>query len=181
MRRFVWLLVLVLAPGVAPALEIREASHLWLDDTTLLARLDLDMALPEVLVDALENGVTLGFRLEAQAEPDRMLPGRPLVRAENRVQLRYYPLNRHYLVTSRDGERMELRPTLGDALEQSARRLGRIRLENVPEGLREAPGDHRLNARLSLDYTALPLPLQLDAGLRGELTARQEWYGWSLD
>lgn len=181
MRRFVWLLVLLLAPGVAPALEIRDASHLWLDDTTLLARLDLDMALPEVLVDALENGVTLGFRLETQAERDRMLPGNSLVRAENRVQLRYYPLNRYYLVTSQGGDRMELRPTLGDALEQSARRLGRIRLEGVPGALREAPDDYRLNARLSLDYTALPLPLQLDAGLRGELTARQEWHAWPLD
>ncbi|WP_018935939.1 DUF4390 domain-containing protein [Thioalkalivibrio sp. ALJ24] len=181
MRRMAWLLALWLVPGVAPALEIRDAGHLWMDDTTLLARLDLDMALPEVLVDALENGVTLGFRLEAQAEPDRWLPGRPLARAEQRVQLSYFPLNRHYLVTSRDGERRELRPTLGDALEQSARRLGRVHLEGLPEELREAPEGFRLNARLSLDYTALPLPLQLDAGLRGELTARQEWYGWSLD
>ncbi|WP_018873185.1 DUF4390 domain-containing protein [Thioalkalivibrio sp. ALJ16] len=175
------LLCLLLAwTGPASAVEVRGANHLWLDEHTLLVRLDIDMRLPAVLEDALANGVTLEFEADARLEHSRRV-GRDTLAAETRrVQLQYFALNRHYLVTTVADERMDLKPTLGDALELVARRLGRLRLTDVPPSVRTSPGELELAARLVLVYSALPLPLQLDAGLRGDLTTRQEWLRWPL-
>ncbi|MGM0552246.1 MAG: DUF4390 domain-containing protein [Pseudomonadota bacterium] len=167
--------------GVVQAVEVRAASHLWLDDDTLLVRLDVNMDLPGVLADALINGVTLEFESEARLEEERW-PGREVMASETRrVQLQYFALNRHYLVTAVTDERMELKPTLGGALDVVARRLGRLPLSGLPDSVRAQPEDYRIAARLALVYSALPLPLQLDAGLRGELTARREWQRWPID
>ncbi len=167
--------------GGVQAVEVRAASHLWLDDDTLLVRLDVNMDLPGVLADALINGVTLEFESEARLEQERW-PGREVMASEaRRVQLQYFALNRHYLVTAVTDQRMELKPTLGDALDVVARRLGRLPLSGLPDSVRSQPEDYQIAARLALVYSALPLPLQLDAGLRGELTARREWQRWPLD
>lgn len=175
------LLGLLVLPGLAQAVEIRGANHLWLDDHTVLVRLDIDMRLPAVLEDALANGVTLEFETEARLERGRRVGRDTLASETRRVKLQYFALNRHYLVTAVTDERMDLQPTLGDALQQVARRLGRLRLEALPESARTNPGELDLAARLTLVYSALPLPLQLDAGLRGDLTTRQEWWRWPLD
>ncbi|WP_018138932.1 MULTISPECIES: DUF4390 domain-containing protein [unclassified Thioalkalivibrio] len=176
-----WSLVLALVPGTAQALEIRDARHMWMDDDTLLVRLVLDMRLPQVLEDALANGVTLEFEAEARIERDRWLGRESVQRETRRVKLQYFALNRYYLVTDVNDDRMELKPTLGDALEYVARRLGRLPMHGVPGAVRERPEDYNMAARLLLVYSALPLPLQLDAGLRGDLTTRREWHRWSLD
>lgn len=175
------LLAGVLLPVLAGAVEIRGGDHLWLDEETLLVRLDIDMQLPEVLADALTNGVTLEFEAEARLERGRRIGRDTPVAEMRRVQLRYFALNRHYLVHSLTDERMDLKPTLGDALEIVARRLGRVRLGPLPEPVRTDPEAYELAASLTLVYSALPLPLQLDAGLRGDLTTRQEWHRWPLD
>jgi len=168
-------------PGLAGAVEIRGGDHVWLDGESVQLRLDLDMGLPPVLEDALANGVTLEFELEARVERERWLGREDVYRDTRRVKLQYFALNRHYLVTSVVDDRMDLQPTLGDALELVARRLGRLPLHGLPEEVREHPGEHEFAARLMLVYSALPLPLQLDAGLRGELTPRREWYRWPVD
>lgn len=175
------LFALLALSAPAAAVEIRGANHLWLDDTTVLVRLDIDMRLPAVLEDALANGVTLEFEAETRLERGRRVGRETLASETRRVQLQYFALNRHYLVTAVTDERMDLKPTLGDALDQVARRLGRLRLDGIPESARANPGEFDLAARLMLVYSALPLPLQLDAGLRGDLTTRQEWRRWSLD
>ena len=175
------LLALLALPATAHAVEIRGANHMWLDDATVLVRLDIDMRLPAVLEDALANGVTLEFEAEARLERGRRVGRDTLARETRRVQLQYFALNRHYLVTAVTDERMDLKPTLGDALDAVARRLGRLRLDELPEAARANSGEFDLAARLMLVYSALPLPLQLDAGLRGDLTTRQEWKRWSLD
>ncbi|WP_018874038.1 DUF4390 domain-containing protein [Thioalkalivibrio sp. ALJ1] len=175
------LLGVLAMPSLAQAVEIRTANHMWLDDTTVLVRLGIDMRLPAVLEDALANGVTLEFETQARLERSGRM-GRDTLKTEaRRVKLQYFALNRHYLVTAVTDERMDLQPTLGDALDQVARRLGRLRLDGVPESARDNPGELGLAAHLTLVYSALPLPLQLDAGLRGDLTTRQEWWRWPLD
>ncbi|MFO7953389.1 DUF4390 domain-containing protein [Thioalkalivibrio sp.] len=175
------LLVLLALSAPANAVEIRDANHMWLDDATVLVRLDIEMHLPAVLEDALANGVTLEFEAEARLEQGWRVGRDTLGSETRRVQLQYFALNRHYLVTAVTDERMDLKPTLGDALDLVARRLGRLPLDEVPEAVRANPGEFDLAARLMLVYSALPLPLQLDAGLRGDLTTRQEWWRWSLD
>lgn len=184
MRRWVGpalLLCLLLAPAAVFPSEIQRADHLWQDDDRLLARLDLAMDLPEVLVDALANGVGLDFRVEVRLERQHgVFTDRVVASTVRRVRLEYYALSRHYLVTDLDQRRVELAPTLGDGLEMLARRLGRVVLDVEPGTV--VPGlGYSLAGRVLLDQAALPLPLQWDARLRGAYMTRLGWYRWPLE
>jgi hypothetical protein len=175
------LLVPLLVPTAVLPSEIQRANHLWQDDDRLLARLDLSMDLPEVLIDALANGVGLDFRVEVRLERQRgVFTDRLVASAARRVRLEYYALSRHYLVTDLDQGRVELAPTLGDGLEMLARRLGRVVLDVEPGTM--VPGlGYSLAGRVLLDQAALPLPLQWDARLRGAYMTRLGWYRWPLE
>ncbi|MFO8004471.1 DUF4390 domain-containing protein [Thioalkalivibrio sp.] len=174
------LLALLLLPSATMAAEIRHADHIWQDENHLLVRLYLDMSLPDVLVEALANGVVVNFRSEVRLGYARGILGeRTLTAADKGVRLEYYALSRHYVVTDLELERMDLAPTLGDALEMLARRLGRVVLEMDPDALR--PGlEYTLATRVQLDHSALPLPLQWDARLRGAYGTQLGWHRWSL-
>jgi len=184
MRRgieLVLLLSLLLGPVAAMPGEIQRADHLWQDEGRLLVRLDLEMDLPEVLVEALANGVGLNFRVEVRLERQHgLLTDRSVAIASRHVRLEYYALSRHYLVTDLDFGRVDLAPTLGDGLEMLTRRLGRVVLEVGPGTL--VPGlRYSLAGRVLLDQAALPLPLQWDARLRGAYMTRLGWYRWPLE
>jgi hypothetical protein len=183
MRRWagVALLLPLLLPATVLPSEIQRADHLWQDDDRLLARLDLEMYLPEALIEALANGVGLDFRVEVRLERRRgVLTDRVVAKAVRRVRLEYYALSRHYLVTDLDQHRVELAPTLGDGLEILARRLGRVVLDVEPGTVVPAL-DYSLAGRVLLDQSALPLPLQWDARLRGAYMTRIGWYRWPLE
>jgi hypothetical protein len=183
MRRLSWLLLLLLAllPMAVAAAEIRQADHVWQDRDRLLARMELEMNMPEVLVDALANGVGVDFRSEVRLEYRRGVFGeRTVAEAHRRVRLEYYALSRHYVVKDLDQQRVDLAPTLGDGLEMLARRLGRVVLEVPPETILPGVG-YSLAARVMLDHSALPLPLQWDARLRGAYMTQMGWYRWSLE
>ncbi len=174
----VWML---LVPLVTMATEIRQADHVWQDHDRLLVRMYLDMELPGVVLDALENGVRVDFISEARLEYPRWLIGERILTAQTRsVRIEYYELSRHYVVTDHERQQTDLAPTLGDALEILARRLGRMVLEVDRDSLR--PGrDYQLATRIQVDHSALPLPLQWDARLRSAYVTRLGWYRWSLD
>ena len=183
MRRLpvVWLAWLLLLPAAATATEIRHADHVWQDDNRLLVRVYLDMDLPEVLIDALAAGVGVDFLSEIRLEYRRGLFGERTVSAESRVvRLEYSALSRHYVVADRQRRQIDLAPTLGDALDVLARRLGRVVLELDPGALRPGRG-YTLAARVLVDHASLPLPLQWDARLRGAYVTRLGWYRWSLE
>jgi len=178
---FAGLLALMLLPSATMAADIRNADHIWQDEHRLLVRVQLDMDLPEVLLDALVNGVGVDFVSEVRLEYRRGIIGERTVMAQTRVvRLEYYALSRHYAVTDLQRQKIELAPTLGDALEVLARRLGRVVLDLDRASLR--PGrDYTLATRVLVDHAALPLPLQWDARLRGAYVTRLGWYRWSLD
>jgi len=168
-------------PAATMANEIRQADHLWQDENRLLVRVQLDMDLPEVLLDALANGVGVDFVSEVRLEYRRGIIGERTVMTQTRVvRLEYYALSRHYAVTDLQRQKVELAPTLGDALEILARRLGRVVLELDRASLRQGR-DYTLATRVLVDHAALPLPLQWDARLRGAYVARLGWYRWPLD
>ncbi len=175
------LVLMLLVPSATMATEIRYADHIWQDENRLLVRLYLDMSLPDVLADALASGVVVNFRSEVRLERARGILGeRTLQSASKGVRLEYYALSRHYVVTDLERQQMDFAPTVGDALEMLARRLGRVVLEVDRGALR--PGlDYTLAARVQLDHTALPLPLQWDARLRGAYGTQLGWYRWSLE
>lgn len=178
---FRWLFAgLLLLPSAIMATEIRHADHIWQDHDRLLVRVYLDVDLPEVLVEALANGVGVTLRSEVRLVRTRGILGEhPVKEAENSVQIRYYALSRHYMVTDLERDRIELAPTLGDALELLAKRLGRVVLEIDRDRLR-SDHDYMFGARVKLNHTALPLPLQWDARLRGAYVTQLGWYRWPL-
>ncbi len=178
---FGWLLAgLLLLPSSVMAAEIRHADHIWQDDDRLLVRVYLDVVLPDVLVEALANGIEVTLFSEVRLEYARGILGERLVKErEKSVRIRYYALSRHYVVTDPDRQRVELAPTLGDALELLAERLGRVVLDIGRERLRPDV-DYTLSARVKLDHAALPLPLQWDARLRGAYVTQLGWYRWPL-
>ena len=178
---FAGLFALMLLPSVTLAAEIRHADHIWQDEHRLLVRVQLDMDLPEVLLDALTNGVGVDFVSEVRLEYRRGIIGERTVMARTQaVRLEYYALSRHYAVTDLKRQKIELAPTLGDALEVLARRLGRVVLDLDRASLR--PGrDYTLAKRVLVDHATLPLPLQWDARLRGAYVTRMGWYRWSLE
>ncbi|AGA32125.1 hypothetical protein TVNIR_0420 [Thioalkalivibrio nitratireducens DSM 14787] len=185
MRRRIVLGLIVLwsclLPGFTAATEIRQADSVWQGEDRLLVRLYLDMELPDVLLQALENGIGIHFLSEVNLEYRRGIFGeRAVATASRRARLEYYALSRHYVITDRVSRRVDFAPTLGDALEILARRLGRIALEVGSAELR--PGvDYQIAARVQLDHGALPLPLQWETRLRGAYVTQPGWYRWSLD
>jgi hypothetical protein len=175
------LVVFLLGSAGAAATEIRQADHLWQGENRLLVRLHLDLNLPEVLLEALANGVAVNFHSEVRLEYRRGILGeRTLSETRQAVRLEYYALSRHYVITDLNGQRLEHAPTLGDALEVLARRLGRVLLAVEPEMLR--PGlNYSLASRVVLDQMALPLPLQWDTRLRSAYVTKPGWYRWPLE
>lgn len=170
----------VLLPSALMATEIRHADHIWQDANRMLVRVYLDVDLPDVLIEALANGVAVTLRSEARLDYARGILGERMVAATERgVQIKYYALSRHYVVTDLDRQRIELAPTLGDALEVLAKRLGRVVLDVDRDRLR-SDLDYTLGARVKLEHTALPLPLQWDARLRSAYVTQLGWYRWPL-
>jgi hypothetical protein len=175
------LLVLLLLPSATMAAQIRHADHIWQDEQRLLVRVHMDMDLPDVLLDALANGVGVDFVSEVRVEYRRGIIGERTVITQTRpVRLEYYALSRHFAVTDPQRQQIDLAPTLGDALEILARRLGRVVLD-LDRGTLRAGRDYTLATRVLVDHAALPLPLQWDARLRGAYMTRLGWYRWSLD
>lgn len=175
-----WCLLLVW-PASADAIEIRKADHLWQDEQRLLVRLHMDMDLPEVLLKALANGLGADFRTEVRLEYRRGIFGeRIAAEGQQQVRLEYSALSRHYVVIDQGRQRLELAPTLGDALEVLARRLGRVIIELEPDTLRPDL-QYSLATRVVLDHAALPLPLQWDARLRSASVQQLGWYRWPLE
>lgn len=180
-----WLSLLLLACCLLPAAgagatEIRGAGHLWQGDYRLVVRMDLAMNLPEVLEQALANGIGAEFLAEVRLHRKRSMFGeRAVAEASRRVRIEYYALSRHYVVTDLDQERVELAATLGDGLDALARRLGRVVLD-LDQATYRTDVPHVLAARVLVDLPTLPVPLQWDARLRGAHVTQIRWYRWPL-
>lgn len=174
-------LILAVATNAQSA-EIRGASHDWTSDGNLRVQLDLDLTPPDVLLSALANGIAVQFRTEVRLLERRFLRGeRVLAAVEQTVSLEYYALSRHYVVTDLKHDRVFLGPTLGDGLELLAKRLGRISMNLDPVPPLHNPQRYELNARVVLNYQALPVPLQWDARLRGAYLTQLGWHRWPFE
>lgn len=170
----------LLPAASAHAAEIRGADHFWQGEHRLVVRMDLAMNLPEILEQALANGIGAEFRAEVRLNRRRGVFGeRTVAEASRRVRFEYYALSRHYVVTDVDGQRVELAATLGDGLDALARRLGRVALDLDP-GAHRAGARYTLAARVLVDLPALPVPLQWDARLRGTYVTQIRWHRWPL-
>lgn len=174
-------LLVGLGSPTAAAMEVRAAQALWLDEQQLLLRLSVDLDIPDLLTEAMANGIGVYFRSEIRLFERRPLWGEQVwAEGERSLRLEYNALSRHYRLMDLDSLRVDFAPTLGDALDLLAQHLGRIRLTL------EAPGPaersrHGIAARVRIDQTALPLPLQWDTRLRALYVAQLGWSRWPLE
>jgi hypothetical protein len=175
----VFLLLGTLAVTPAQAFVISSADHRWQSDAFLLVRLGVELDLPDILLEAIANGIAVYLISEVRLERGRLFRTNEVeARSTRRFRLAYSALSRHYILTDLDREMVVLAPTLGDALDAAASRLGRVLLEAERVGVENER--RTLSARVLLDHTALPLPLQWDPRMRRTNLAGGGWLRWPL-
>lgn len=151
-----------------PAFVVRSAS---ITAGTLAARLEWR---PDARVlEALDNGIALGFDVNVQAQGRANWSGRSTLAEQTRhLQLRYFPLSRQYQLRDLD---------LNQARSFSARALALAALEDVRLALPEwrVAGAERYRLQIALDRDALPGALRLPALFLPAWRRCNGEYAWS--
>jgi hypothetical protein len=151
--------------------NIRLADGGW----TLTARIDYQLT--EKALEALDNGVTLTFRVEASISRVRRWWLDPEVIAVKRDwELSYDPLTKRYRVRYPDDREPTSHGTLFGALNAA----GRVQSLPVADEA-ELPSDQTYDVavRAVLDQQTLPGPLQLLAFWDGGFSLESDWYEWT--
>jgi Domain of unknown function (DUF4390) len=156
------------AGGDAAQLRIRSASVV---QGVLTARLQWQPS--AAVLDALDNGIVLDFRVDVRAYGPAHLGWRStLAHAARHIELRYFPLSRRYQL--RDLDRGETRSY--GARAQLLAALEDLRLE-LPESWQ--PGAARAYAlSIDLDRDLLPGSLRLPALLRPDWRLSSGDFSW---
>jgi hypothetical protein len=151
--------------------NIRLADGAW----TLTAR--IDYRLTEKAVQALENGVTLTFRVEVSISRERRFWLDPeVVSVQRDWQLSYDALTTRYLVRYPDNREPTSHGTLFGALNA----LGRVQSLAIAEGSSLEHGQtYDVAVRAVLDQQTLPGPLQVLAFWDSGFSLESDWYEWT--
>ncbi|HVT33187.1 MAG TPA: DUF4390 domain-containing protein [Rhodanobacteraceae bacterium] len=138
------------------SLAIRSARIVGTTDAPLLA-LSLDCRLSGPMQDALDHGIPLTFRIRVDAGRWRVLPAS--ARAEQRIELRYFPLSRRYQLRDLDAQ-ADVRSfaTTGYLLAG----LNSLRMP-LPAAFATLPHGTQLRVGAELETAALPGALRLPA------------------
>jgi hypothetical protein len=150
------------APG---ELVVRGARFIPAVDGTTL-ELALDCRLSGPMSDALDRGIPLTFKVDVHVDAT------PIRR---RIELRYFPLSRRYLLRDPDSGRV-LR-----SYAASAALLDGLRVLHLPldgDSPRQAAG--RARVQVGLERSALPGPLRLPALFEPAWHLRSAEYAWPI-
>lgn len=171
--------LLLLLPGATQASMVHSGQHHWLSEDTLLVRFGVQINLSDVVLEAITNGIPVYLRSELRMEQRRLLlPDSVEVQGQRSFRLAYSALSRHYVLTDLSRDSVVLVPTLGDALEVAALQLGRVTLTVDP--LPDSAKRRVFAARVMLEHSALPLPLQWDPRVQRTQRTGGGWYRWPL-
>lgn len=164
-------------PAAAADFDVRTA-NLRLTDAawTLTAR--IDYRLTDKAVQALDNGVTLTFRVEVSISRERRFWLDPEVVSIHRDwQLSYDALTKRYLVRYPDSREPTSHGTLFGALNA----LGRVQNLPVADGDELESGQvYDVGVRAVLDQQTLPGPLQVLAFWDSGFSLESDWYEWTM-
>ena len=144
-------------------------------------RLDADLAytLTPPVEEALESGVPLTIRLEAEVLRERLLPWPERVAALSLAyRIAFQPLTEQYLVTHRASGAQQAYNSRRQALASlgAVRGLPLMGRDTLVKGER-----YQARLRVVLDLEELPTPLRLVAWFSPAWGLRSEWYRWSLN
>ncbi len=171
------LLMAPAAPALAWDIDVRTAS-MGLSDGAWRLAARIDYRLTSKALDALDNGVTLTFRVEiAAARVRRWWLNEELLSLHHDWQLSYEPLTKRYIVTNPDDHEPTSHGTLFGALNA----LGRIQGLAVAEpGVLVSGESYAVAVRAILDQKTLPGPLQVLAFWDSGFSLESDWYEWTM-
>jgi hypothetical protein len=166
------------APGaLAEDFEVRTASLGSADGFWRLSA-RIDYRLTDEAVAALENGVTLTFRVDVEiARVRRWLPDAEVLSVSPAWHLSFEPLSTRYLVRYPDEREPSSHATLFGALNA----IGRVQgLPIAEESRLDRSEPYNLAVRAVLSQQTLPAPLQFLAFWNGGFSLESDWYEWTL-
>ena len=168
------ILALLLLPvvGHAAGIDIEKASA-TLQGGTYRLDADIRYRLSDEVLEALNNGIALTFRITIKVDQQRKILWDTSI-AEKIVHyhLKYHALSGQYLLTSSEGEQRSYL-----SLTNTLRGLGQIRaLALLDKKHVEAPQDTTVKIKAELDTNALPAPLRPVAWLSRQWKLNSDWY-----
>ena len=149
------------------ALSVRNASIARTVNGPVL-QLALDCQLGETLRDALDHGIPLTFVVRLRSDDD-------VVQATRRVEMRYFPLSRRYVLRDRDRSDI-IRSAVAPAYLVDAMAALRIPVDRQVD---EAPAGRRWHVEVGLERNALPGALRLPALLSPDWRLRTKEFEWT--
>ncbi len=166
------LLSLVLAACTGPhetgnSLSVRSASVVNTIDGPVL-QLSLDCELGETLRDALDHGIPLTFAVNLRSDDDAL-------RATRRVEMRYFPLSRRYVLRDRDRSDI-IRSAVAPAYLVDAMAALRI---SIDRQIGDIPAGTRWHVDVKLERNALPGALRLPALLSRDWRLGTKEFEWT--
>ena len=173
----IWAFLVFLWPGSALARDFKiESVAGRITDGQFIVDARIDVKLNESTIEALENGVTLEFELQAAL----LRPRRLWWDAEVTAVTRRFLLGRHaladgYTLSERGADQQQRFKNMDDALAA----LGEVRDFMAGSAAGQVPaGKYRGRLRLRLDIEALPAPLRPIAYISPSWRLSSGWYEW---
>lgn len=176
-----WLLALSLLltgqAGMAASIQVDSLKILTQDSRYLLdARLTYQLS--PAMIEALDSGVAMSFRLQLKILPEH--PGiwqRPVYKRRLTYRLSYHALAAVYELLSPDQDQVQ-RFTTREAALRALGRLANIPLLDMAEV--DAAQPYELQLKASLDIESLPVPLRPLAYLSNDWNLNLDLGRWPL-
>ena len=176
---FVVLLAVVAVPARAQGVQLEELKAVR-EEGALVVSVQLRLALPGVVRDALQRGVPVFFEAEAEVRRQhRYWFSRRQARAHRYMRLAYQPLTRHWLLATSskplgEGQRGWGLARTFDSLDEALAAAGRMARWQVASAAQLARGGRQaLRFTFRLDTSRLPAAIQIGAMGPGKS-------GWTL-
>jgi hypothetical protein len=167
---------LALADALDGVLEVRSA-YVNIDKGVFLLHARVEYPDTEAVRDALRDGITLIFELNARVDRERHLWfNATIVDLTLRRELTYHAVSERYVVREpRSGDQLTF-PTLEEALTY----LGRIDAWPILVEPQLNGGSYTINVRAGVRRGHLPASLRVLLFWTDDWARMSEWYTWSL-
>ena len=151
--------LLLPVPGALAEIEIMEL-RMEPNDGGWLVIANIDYDLPQVVTEALDNGVTLHINTDIElVDYRRWWRDKLLYTVSQDWHLQYHAISEKYLLTAPGSEPVRMQ---FHSLSHALQNMGHVR-QKLPALAMNKNGDHRLRLRTRLNTLSLPRSLQLVA------------------
>lgn len=153
--------------------SIQHAETRLIDEVYVLDA-KLNYKFTEVIIEALQNGVSLTLRLTIMVERERgYWWDERIATLKQGYELKYYALSRQYELKDLNSDKQETFSHLNDVLS----RLNKLKdFPLIDKHLIENDGTYRVYLQTHLDIESLPVPLRPIAYLSSQWRLSSEWY-----